>query len=394
MPPFVKRVAGAVLIALLLVAVQQMMSREGLFGFGMPFYFGEILMLVGINVILAISLNLITGFTGQFSIGHAGFMAVGAYASAFATVYYTPGLESGLSGALGETAGESLTFLLVILVGALAAAVAGLVVGIPSLRLRGDYLAIVTLGFAEIIRIVILNIDRVGGATGFRGAVTPWEGRAVIPAYADFLWIGAFAVITIVVVRNVVRSDMGRAFIAIREDELAAEAMGINTTRYKVISFVISSAFAGVSGALFAHFRSFLHTNDFQFTRSIEIIIMIVLGGMGSISGAVLGAVVITILPEALRMMPELPNPFGEGVIRLVDWRLVIYSGLLIVTMLTRPQGILGQHEVGLHWLRRAQKRPAGDEAIGADAGVPIAEQAGATVDNEAGRDAGKGDKG
>ena len=171
MPTFAKRVGGAVLIALALVAVNMMMSREGLFGFGMPFYFGEILMLVGINVILAVSLNLITGFTGQFSIGHAGFMAVGAYASAYVTVYYTQGLERALSGALGEGVAHAVTFLLVILAGALAAAAAGLVVGIPSLRLRGDYLAIVTLGFAEIIRIVILNIDRVGGATGFRGRV-------------------------------------------------------------------------------------------------------------------------------------------------------------------------------------------------------------------------------
>ena len=375
MSTFAKRVAGAVLIALLLVAVNQMMSREGLFGFGMPFYFGEILMLVGINVILAVSLNLITGFTGQFSIGHAGFMAVGAYASAYVTIYYTQGLERTLSGALGEGLGQAITFLLVILVGALAAAAAGLVVGIPSLRLRGDYLAIVTLGFAEIIRIVILNIDRVGGATGFRGQVPPWTGRATIPAYADFLWIGAFAVITIVVIYNIVNSDMGRAFVSIREDELAAEAMGVHTTRYKVISFVISSAFAGVAGALFGHFRSFLHTNDFQFTRSIEVIIMIVLGGMGSISGAVLGAIVITILPEALRMMPDIPNPFTGGTIRLVDWRLVIYSALLILTMLTRPQGILGHHEFGFNWLRRAQKRPVGDPAVGGSGGVPIAER-------------------
>jgi branched-chain amino acid transport system permease protein len=375
MPTFAKRVGGAVLIALALVAVNMMMSREGLFGFGMPFYFGEILMLVGINVILAVSLNLITGFTGQFSIGHAGFMAVGAYASAYVTVYYTQGLERTLSGALGEGVAHAVTFLLVILVGALAAAAAGLVVGIPSLRLRGDYLAIVTLGFAEIIRIVILNIDRVGGATGFRGRVPPLEGRATIPAYADFLWIGAFAVITIVVIYNIVNSDTGRAFVSIREDELAAEAMGVHTTRYKVISFVISSAFAGVAGTLFGHFRSFLHTNDFQFTRSIEVIIMIVIGGMGSISGAVLGAVIITILPEALRMMPEIPNPVTGGTIRLVDWRLVIYSALLILTMLTRPQGILGHHEFGFNWLRRAQKRPEGDAAVGGAGGVPIAER-------------------
>jgi branched-chain amino acid transport system permease protein len=246
----------------------------------------------------------------------------------------------------------------------LVAAVAGLIVGIPSLRLRGDYLAIVTLGFAEIIRIIILNIDRVGGATGFRGRVPPWDGRLIIPQYANFVWIGGFAVLTIIVVYNIVNSDTGRALISIREDELAAEAMGVNTTRYKVMSFVISSSFAGIAGALFGHFRQFLHTNDFQFIRSIEIIIMIVLGGMGSITGAVLGAIVITILPELLRKLP------GD----LYGYRLVIYSALLIVIMLTRPQGVMGAKEFGLSWLKRPQRRPEGDKPAG-EKGVPIAQQ-------------------
>ncbi len=166
---------------------------------------------------------------------------------------------------------------------------AGMVVGIPSLRLKGDYLAIVTLGFAEIIRIVILNIDAVGGATGY-----------AVPGYANFLWIGVFTVITIVVVHNIVKSDTGRALISIREDELAAEAMGVNTTRYKVTSFIIGSSFAGIAGVLFAHYNKFLHTNDFQFIKSFEIIIMIVIGGMGSMTGAILGAIIVTLLPELL----------------------------------------------------------------------------------------------
>jgi branched-chain amino acid transport system permease protein len=346
------------------VAANAFMSREGLFGFGLPYYYAEILNLTGISVILAVSLNLITGYTGQFSIGHAGFMAVGAYSSVFMTVYYSEGLERSLTAIVGATLAQSLVFLTVIIVGALVAALAGLVVGIPSLRLRGDYLAIVTLGFAEIIRIIILNIDRVGGATGFRGQVAPWEGRPIIPQWSNFIWIGGFAVITIVVVYNIVHSDVGRALISIREDELAAEAMGINTTRYKVLSFVISSAFAGIAGALFGHFRQFLHTNDFQFIRSIEIIIMIVLGGMGSISGAILGAIVITILPELLRKLP------GD----LYGYRLVIYSALLIAIMLTRPQGVLGAKEFGLSWLKRAQRRRVGDTPVG-DKGVPIAQQ-------------------
>jgi branched-chain amino acid transport system permease protein len=364
MPTFIKRILGLVVIVVLLVGMNAAMGRAGLFGFGLPYYYAEIINLTGISIILAVSLNLITGFTGQFSIGHAGFMAVGAYASVFMTVYYSDGLEQWLTSLVGATLAQSLVFLLVIIFGALVAAVAGLIVGIPSLRLRGDYLAIVTLGFAEIIRIIILNIDRVGGATGFRGRVPPWDGRLIIPQYANFIWIGGFAVLTIIVVYNIVNSDTGRALISIREDELAAEAMGVNTTRYKVMSFVISSSFAGIAGALFGHFRQFLHTNDFQFIRSIEIIIMIVLGGMGSITGAVLGAIVITILPELLRQLP------GD----LYSYRLVIYSALLIVIMLTRPQGVMGAKEFGLSWLKRPQRRPEGDKPAG-EKGVPIAQQ-------------------
>jgi len=251
MPTFIKRILGLVIVVVLLVGMNAFMSREGLFGFGLPYYYAEIINLTGISIILATSLNLITGFTGQFSIGHAGFMAVGAYSSVFMTVYFSAGLEQSLTGLVGATLAQSIVFLAVIIFGALVAALAGLVVGIPSLRLRGDYLAIVTLGFAEIIRIIILNIDRVGGATGFRGRVPPWDGRPIIPQYANFIWIGGFAVLTIVVVYNIVRSDTGRALISIREDELAAEAMGIHTTLYKVMSFVISSAFAGIAGALF-----------------------------------------------------------------------------------------------------------------------------------------------
>jgi len=354
MPILVKRLLAALVIVLLLIAMNQYMSEEGLFGFGVPPYYARVIMLAGINIILAVSLNLITGFTGQFSIGHAGFMAVGAYSSAYLTVYYAGAWDHSLAGTVGATSAHALIFLLAILVGAIVAAVAGLIVGIPSLRLRGDYLAIVTLGFAEIIRIVILNIDKVGGATGF-----------TVPGYTNFLWVGAFAVITIVVVYNIVHSDIGRALVSIREDELAAEAMGINTTRYKVLAFVISSALAGMAGVLFGHYTSFLSTNDFQFIRSFEIIIMIVLGGMGSLTGSVLGAIVITIMPELLR---KLPGDFSR-------YRLVVYSALLILIMLTRPQGILGTREFGLSWLKRARRRPVGDQAVGGSGGVSIAEQ-------------------
>src|SRR5215212_950839 len=363
MPGFVKKLAGAAAILVALIAVNALMSRAGLFGFGIGGYQAEVLMLVGINVILAVSLNLINGFTGQFSIGHAGFMAIGAYSSAYFTVYHGQNLERALGG--GAFA-HALVFTVAILIGALVAGGMGLFVGIPSLRLRGDYLAIVTLGFAEIIRIVILNLDVVGGATGFS-----------VPGSVNFFWVGVLAAITIVVVRNIVRSDTGRALISIREDELAAEAMGVNTTRYKVLSFVIGSAFAGVAGVLFGHFKKFLATPDFTFIKSFEVIIMIVLGGMGSITGAVLGAIVITILPELLRQLPSV------GGFNFADLRLVIYAALLIVIMLTRPQGVLGEREIGLHWLRRAQKAPEGDRQVGDDTGVPIAQRAGEAADAE-----------
>jgi branched-chain amino acid transport system permease protein len=364
MPTLFKRLLAALAIAVLLIAVNQYMSDEGLLGFGVPPYYARVIMLAGINVILAVSLNLITGFTGQFSIGHAGFMAVGAYTSAYLTVYHAQIWERALAGSVGGPLAHALIFLLAILVGGLMAAAAGLLVGIPSLRLRGDYLAIVTLGFAEIIRIVILNIDKVGGATGF-----------TVPAYTNFLWVGAFAVITVIIVYNIVHSDVGRALISIREDELAAEAMGINTTRYKVLAFVVSSAMAGMAGVLFGHYTSFLSTNDFQFIRSFEIIIMIVLGGMGSLTGAVFGAIVITIMPELLRKLP------GD----LSQYRLVVYSALLIIIMLTRPQGLLGTREFGLSWLKRPQRKPEGTKPAG-EKGVPIASDVKETPD------AGKGE--
>ena len=211
-------------------------------------YFLQVICLAGINIILAVSLNLINGFTGQFSIGHAGFMAIGAYTSAYFTVTFGDRLRAPLSflpefGQRRRAAARRPLDR-----GALLAAIAGFLVGVPSLRLRGDYLAIVTLGFGEIIRVFILNIDAVGGARGFSG----------IPQLANFFWIYLFAAATILVVYRIVHSSFGRTLVAIREDEIAAEAMGVHTTRAKVISFVVSSAFAGVAGGLFAHYLMYL----------------------------------------------------------------------------------------------------------------------------------------
>ena len=351
---------GGVVIVIVLYIISLMMSDAGFFGMGVDNYTARLLVFIAINIILATSLNLINGFTGQFSIGHAGFMAVGAYSSAYFTVTYGKQITESLSG-IGEIGANSIVLLIAIVIGAVIAAIMGLIVGIPSLRLKGDYLAIVTLGFAEIIRIVILNIDAVGGATGYQ-----------VPGYADFLWIGFFAVITVVIVHNIVKSDMGRALISIREDELAAEAMGVDTTRYKVISFVISSAFAGIAGVLFAHYNKFLSTNDFQFIKSFEVIIMIVIGGMGSMTGAIIGAVVVTLLPELLRQLPEIQ--MGDTTFNFADLRLVIFAVILILTMIFRPQGILGTREFGISWLKRPRTKPEGTEAVGGTEGVPIAE--------------------
>ena len=284
-------------------------------------YVLQVLTLAGINIILAVSLNLINGFTGQFSIGHAGFMAIGAYTSAFVSVNFGSRMERSLS-LLPSAGREAVVLLVVLAVGASCAAVAGFLVGVPSLRLRGDYLAIVTLGFGEIIRVFILNIDAVGGARGLGG----------IPKYASFGWVYFFAIASIVLVSRLVDSSFGRTLLAVREDEIAAEAMGVNTTRTKVISFVISSAMAGVAGGLFAHYLMYVHTNSFTFLKSIEIIIMIVIGGLGSITGSVVGAVLYIGLTEGLRAAEQ--------------YRMVVFSLLLVLIMIFRPQGLMGHREL------------------------------------------------
>ena len=323
------------IIALIVLAV--------LFGLDLVFqarvispYYTRILMLSGISITLAVSLNLINGFTGQFSIGHAGFMAVGAYSSAYFSVNYGVNLANSLGGG---TLGWIVALTLATLVGALFAGIAGLLVGIPSLRLKGDYLAIVTLGFGQIIVVFLNNIEAIGGARGYSG----------IPIVQRFFWIFLVAVLTIVVVYNIVNSAFGRALISIRDDELAAEAMGVHTTRYKVMAFVISSAMAGAGGVLLAHFDGYLNPKSFEFIKSFEILIMIILGGLGSIVGSVIGAIVLTILPESLRAFAE--------------YRMVIYSLLLIILMITRPQGLLGSTNAfkGLRKrLRRVTEGPSG----------------------------------
>ncbi|WP_177504629.1 branched-chain amino acid ABC transporter permease [Anaerosinus sp.] len=262
------------------------------------------LILIAINIIMAASLNLINGYTGQFSLGHAGFMAVGAYVSAIITVKF------------------QLPFLLAIVVGALASGLLGLLIGLPTLRLNGDYLAIATLGLGEIIRITILNIPYVGGASGFMG----------IPRYTNFAWAFFVCLFTLFFIKNLVNSSHGRACISIRENEIAAEAMGIDTTKYKVLAFTIGAAFAGVAGALFAHYFYIAHPASFTFMMSFNYLTMVVMGGLGSITGSVAGAVILTFVSAALASWPE--------------WRMIVYSLVLILLMIYRPQGLFGNVEL------------------------------------------------
>jgi len=262
---------------------------------------------VGINVILAVSLNLINGHTGQFSLGHAGFMAVGGYLAAKLTLVFGPHLPPAV---------QPFLFAGALLVGGVSAALAGLAVGVPTLRLRGDYLAIVTLGFGEIIRVIFQTSEPFGAATGLTG----------IAKLTNFGWAWGLAAVTVYVVACLVNSTYGRGFIAVHDDEIAASAMGINPVRYKVTAFVVGAFFAGIAGGLYAHQKAVISPGGFDFLKSIEIVVMVILGGMGRTVGVILAAVILTILPELLRGVAE--------------YRMIIYSLLIIGLMLTRPQGL------------------------------------------------------
>jgi branched-chain amino acid transport system permease protein len=287
------------IISILGYGITQVLISSGLLN---PYY-SNMLINIAINIILAVSLHLVIGITGQFSIGHAGFLAVGAYISAIFTMKLL------------------LPFPVALLAGGLVAAIAGLVVGIPTLRLRGDYLAIATLGFAEIIRIVFLNIEYVGGAAGMQVThFTTWT----------YAFICLF--ITVLVIMNFTNSRHGRAAIAIRENEIAADAMGINTTYYKVIAFTIGSFFAGVAGGLYSHNFYIIQPTNFGFLKSFDILIYVVLGGLGSLSGAVIAATLLTIISTFLQDFPET--------------RMIIYSLVLVIVMLYRPQGLMGTREI------------------------------------------------
>ena len=261
-------------------------------------YQSTVLQQVGIYVIMAVSLNIATGYLGQLPLGHAGFMSVGGYSCA--------------------------------LFGGVCAAVCGLVIGIPALRLKGDYLAIITLGFAEIIRVVMLNIDNVLGFELTGGA----KGLTGIPKYTSFLDTFVVAAIVIFLIHTFMKSRHGRAVLAIRDNEIAAEASGVNTTYYKTLAFVVSAFFAGVGGGLYAGCIGVMAPAKFGFMKSVEILVMVVLGGMGSMLGSVVSATVLTILPEALRAFS--------------DYRMLAYSIVLILVMIFRPQGLFGSYDFSL----------------------------------------------
>ena len=306
-------------------------------------FFSYLACLVGVNVILAVSLNVVNGMTGQFSIGHAGFMAVGAYLGGIVALRTAAMKIHGLP----EVLSDQLFLLLSLGVGGAAAALCGFVVGLPSLRLKGDYLAIVTLGFGEIIRVIVQNTESLGGSLGLSG----------VPQTATFGLVWFFVFIAVLMAKRLAASSHGRSLWAIREDEVAAEAMGVDTTGYKVRAFVVSSFFAGVAGALFGHFVPVINPGSFTFVKSMEVVVMVVAGGLGSTTGSVVAAVALTLLPEALR---TIFLQFGSGdqtlAQRVDQVRMPIYGLLLVIIMLTRPQGIFGTSEAwALFKRRRAQ---------------------------------------
>jgi branched-chain amino acid transport system permease protein len=274
-------------------------------------YYQIILTSLCINIILAVSLNLINGFTGQLSLGHAGFMAIGAYMAVVMTMRLNQPFMVGLISAC------------------LLAALAGFIIGVPTLRLKGDYLAIATLGFGEIIRVILQNINYVGGPSGILGIskLTTWP------------WLFGGTLLTLLVIVNLINSSYGRAIISVREDEVAAELMGINTTKYKVLAFVIGAMFAGLAGALYAHYFYIIKPETFNFLKSFDILVMVVLGGLGSTTGAVIAAIFITSLTAALQPFPAI--------------RMILYALILIIVMIYRPQGLMGNKELGRKSLSR-----------------------------------------
>lgn len=306
------------LVILFYVIVQALISANIL-----NRYWQGILNLICINMIMATSLNLTVGVLGQINLGHAGFMAIGAYS---AGLFLKTGIVTGFSA-----------FILSLIVGGFVAAIFGILIGLPVLRLTGDYLAIVTLAFGEIIRVLIENLDFTGGAQGLAG----------IPTTKDFWKFFFMAVFVITMIFTWAESRHGRTVLSIRDNELAAEACGINITRYKTQAFTLSAIFAGIAGALYAQNIGVLAANIFNYNKSFDYLVMVVLGGMGSITGAIFSSIGLTIIPELLKPLAE--------------WRMVIYAIILIVVMIFRPQGLLGRKEFSIRRFLKLDKYKKGD---------------------------------
>lgn len=286
-------------------------------------YWQNILILICINIIMTTSLNLTVGVLGQINLGHAGFMAIGAYA---AGIFLKSGVIGGFPG-----------FMLSLIIAGLVAAVFGVLIGLPVLRLTGDYLAIVTLAFGEIIRVLIENLGFTGGAQGMAGIPTT-------DSFGKYYFVAAFLLAMIFTYAS---SRQGRAVLSIRDNELAAESCGINITKHKTLTFTLSAIFAGVAGALYAQSFGVLAANIFNYNKSFDYLVMVVLGGMGSMTGAIFSSIGLTILPEVLRPLAE--------------WRMVFYALTLIVVMIFRPQGLLGRKEFSIRRFLKIDKYKKGD---------------------------------
>lgn len=285
-------------------------------------YYSNILNLALIYIIAAVSLNLTCGYLGQLPLGHAGFMSIGAYTAAIITS------KMNLQD-LGSISGRQLLFFIATLAGGVFAMTAGVLIGLPALRLKGDYLAIITLGFGEIIRVLMQNIKITGGAMGLGG----------IQKMTDFSWSYFWTVIVIIFAFLLINSRHGRAIRSIKEDEIAAESVGINLTYYKIVAFAAAAFFAGVAGSLYAHHICYLEPGNFGYNMSIEMLVMVVLGGLGSISGSVISAMVLTVIPEMLQTF--------------ASWKMIIYSLLLVIVMIFRPSGLMGDKEFSVFKLKK-----------------------------------------
>jgi len=300
-------------------------------------YIIRILNLCAIYIILGVSLNLINGFTGQFSLGHAGFMSIGAYMSAL--LYMSPELKEVnffITPLIWPLSVIQIPFVFSLIIAGLVSAGVGFLIGIPCLRLKGDYLAIVTFGFSEIIRVIFNNLQNVtNGPIGLKG----------LPTHTNLWWSFGIAILTVLVVKNLINSSYGRALKSIRENETAAEAMGVNLFFHKSLAFAIGAFFAGLGGALLGSFIMTIDPNTFSFLLTFQLIVIVVVGGLGSITGTVISAIIITVLMEVLRSVESPMNIFGLHVPGIPGMRMLVFAILLMTVVLFFKKGLMGMKE-------------------------------------------------